>query len=237
MTGKSDNYQGRQTARKSSAERRIRILEATMRIIVRDGIRGVRHRAVAAEAEVPLAATTYYFEHINDLISDAFVLFYERLREGNRLLGETCYSLITQYSHDQLQHKETRLALSDHLAEMLTTHIENQVAAPDERILENAFFNEALHNPLLKELVDNSLQEIHWLIEKSLREIDSRHSATDARTILAIIHHLEYICTLAGSAEFNRKLVYKTTLRVVRQVMHCEENEVTPVATPTPSPA
>ncbi|WP_373691576.1 TetR/AcrR family transcriptional regulator, partial [Endozoicomonas sp. SESOKO2] len=53
-------YQGRKTSRANSEQRRRTILEAALRIVVRDGVRGVRHRAVAKEAQVPLSATTYY---------------------------------------------------------------------------------------------------------------------------------------------------------------------------------
>lgn len=222
MTGKTKHYRGRQSARKASNDRSVRILEATMRIIVRDGIRGVRHRCVAVEADVPVAATTYYFEHINDLISDAFVLFYERQRKDERLVGEACYQFITGYSRQQLELAETRAAVSEQLAGMITTHIESQVAAHENRILEIAFRSEALHNPLLRQLVDANLKEVHWLIERSLREIDSNNSATDAKTIAAVIHHLKYTSTLAGSAEFNRNMVYKTLLRLCRMIM-CRE--------------
>ncbi len=197
-----------------------------MRIIVREGIRGVRHRAVAAEAEVPLAATTYYFEHINDLISDAFVLFYERQRERNRQLGDASYQHIIVYSPENLSQTETRLELSKSLAEAVTNHIEHQVANPEESILEYAFYNEALHNPLLRELVDSSFKERHWQIEKCLREIDSSHSAVDAKNILAVINHLEYLATLGGESEFNHRQVYKTLLRAIRLIINCEEVEL-----------
>jgi len=43
-------YQGRQARREGSEQRRRSILEAALRIIVREGIRNVRHRAVAKEA-------------------------------------------------------------------------------------------------------------------------------------------------------------------------------------------
>jgi DNA-binding transcriptional regulator YbjK len=226
MTDKNNYYQGRQTTRKGSTERRVRILEAAMRIIVRDGTRGVRHRAVAAEADVPLAATTYYFEHINDLISDAFVLFYERLRMDDCGVGEACYQFITSDTHKQLELAETRAEVPEQLARMITAHIESQVSAPEDRILEMTFRSEALHNPVLRELVDSNLKEVHWLIERSLREIDSNHSATDARTIAAVMDHLKYISTLAGGAEFNSNMVYKTLLRVIRMVMCREAAEV-----------
>lgn len=74
----SVQYQGRKTARQGSEQRRQQILDAAMRIIVRDGVRGVRHRAVAAEAGVPLSATTYYFKDIEDLLTDTFAQYVER---------------------------------------------------------------------------------------------------------------------------------------------------------------
>ena len=63
----SVEYQGRKASRHGSEQRRQLILDAAMRIVIRDGVRGVRHRAVAAEAGVPLSATTYYFKDIDDL--------------------------------------------------------------------------------------------------------------------------------------------------------------------------
>lgn len=57
------------------AERRTVILEATARILGRDGLAAVTHRAVAREAGVPLAATTYYFSSKEELITEALGLF------------------------------------------------------------------------------------------------------------------------------------------------------------------
>jgi DNA-binding transcriptional regulator YbjK len=53
------------------AERRGTILEATIRIVTNEGLAGVTHRAVAKEAGVPLAATTYYFSSKDELIGEA----------------------------------------------------------------------------------------------------------------------------------------------------------------------
>ena len=74
----SVQYRGRKASRQGSEQRRLSILEAALRIIVREGLRGVRHRAVAAEADVPLSATTYYFNDIQDLIADSFALCVKR---------------------------------------------------------------------------------------------------------------------------------------------------------------
>jgi DNA-binding transcriptional regulator YbjK len=51
-------------------ERRKSLVEATVRVLMRDGVPGVTHRAVADEANLPLSATTYYFTSLDNLISE-----------------------------------------------------------------------------------------------------------------------------------------------------------------------
>jgi TetR/AcrR family transcriptional regulator, regulator of biofilm formation and stress response len=71
--------------------RRDEILAATVRIIGRDGLGAVTHRAVAREARVPLAATTYYFSSKDELLRDALRLLAEdeiaRIGEAAAELG------------------------------------------------------------------------------------------------------------------------------------------------------
>ncbi|MCB1659885.1 MAG: TetR family transcriptional regulator, partial [Pseudomonadales bacterium] len=76
------SYHGRKPARQSSEQRRLAILQAALRVMVRDGVRGVRHRAVAQEAGVPLSATTYYFKDIHDLLADALTLYAKDVMEN-----------------------------------------------------------------------------------------------------------------------------------------------------------
>jgi DNA-binding transcriptional regulator YbjK len=78
------------------AERRATILEATVRLLVRDGLTAVTHRAVAREADVPLAATTYYFSSKDELIAEALASLIEdeiaRLSERAAEMGEALSS-------------------------------------------------------------------------------------------------------------------------------------------------
>ncbi|WP_078965473.1 TetR/AcrR family transcriptional regulator [Streptomyces aureocirculatus] len=58
--------------RRVKGERRRRaLIEATVRVIARDGAAGVTHRTVAREAELPTTATTYYFSSIDALLTAA----------------------------------------------------------------------------------------------------------------------------------------------------------------------
>jgi DNA-binding transcriptional regulator YbjK len=65
------------------AARRHALLEAAVRVIGRGGIAAVDHRAVAAEAGVPLGSTTYYFESKDDMVAQA--LRHVADREAERL--------------------------------------------------------------------------------------------------------------------------------------------------------
>jgi TetR/AcrR family transcriptional regulator, regulator of biofilm formation and stress response len=56
---------------KRSNPRRGEILEATLRVIGESGVNGVTHRAVAREADVALASTTYYFDSKDALVEEA----------------------------------------------------------------------------------------------------------------------------------------------------------------------
>ena len=56
---------------KRRSPRRREILEATLRVIGESGVKGVTHRAVAQEAGVALASTTYYFDSKDALVEEA----------------------------------------------------------------------------------------------------------------------------------------------------------------------
>src|SRR5919197_2470341 len=51
---------------------RAAIIEATIRLIGRDGVDGVTHRAVAREAGVSLSSTTYHFSSKEVVVSEAW---------------------------------------------------------------------------------------------------------------------------------------------------------------------
>lgn len=54
--------------RRYDPERRQRIIDAAIRLVGREGIAGLSHRSVAAEADVPLGSTTYHFKTLDELL-------------------------------------------------------------------------------------------------------------------------------------------------------------------------
>lgn len=186
MSAESIRYQGRKATRSSSRQRRDEILEAALRIIVRQGVRGVRHRAVAREAGVPLAATTYYFKDLDGLINDAFSLFAERGMSQKAALRAVCFSAVdTAATGDDI-------ALVDHLANAVADHIYRQVVDRDDRILEQAFREEALRNVQLHDAMIGSMQQTIEPIIQFCENLRSAEPMEDARIILGTILQLEY---------------------------------------------
>src|SRR5262245_49236743 len=70
--------------------RREAILDAALALIAAKGVEAVTHRSVAAEAEVPLGSTTYYFASRDELVREAFRRYVTReLELLLQILAET----------------------------------------------------------------------------------------------------------------------------------------------------
>ena len=136
----SVQYQGRKASRQGSEQRRQAILDAAMRIIVRDGVRAVRHRAVAAEADVPLSATTYYFKDINDLITDTFAQFVERSAAHMGQFWSGTEGLLREQVSRLDGSAEARRRLANEIARLAVEYVRQQLLTRREHLLaEQAF--------------------------------------------------------------------------------------------------
>ncbi|MEV0050821.1 TetR family transcriptional regulator [Saccharopolyspora shandongensis] len=76
--------------RRLKGERRRRaIIDATLRVVARDGVAAVSHRNIAREAGVPPASIAYYFAGIDDLLVATLLESCETLiNEIDRLSGQ-----------------------------------------------------------------------------------------------------------------------------------------------------
>lgn len=69
--------------------RRQELIEAGAELFAKGGFDALRHRAVAEHAELPLAATTYYFESLDELVAAAVEQHGRgELAKGRRRLAE-----------------------------------------------------------------------------------------------------------------------------------------------------
>lgn len=195
----SVQYQGRKASRQGSEQRRQEILDAAMRIVVRDGVRAVRHRAVAAEAGVPLSATTYYFKDIDDLLTDTFAQYVERSAAFMAKLWTNNEGLLREMVAYGDGSAAARSQLADDIARMTAEYVQHQLQSRRDYLMaEQAFRQEALLNPRLAELV-RSHQQILLHGVSVFQVLGSREPQQDAKVLTAIIGRMEYQGLLNGA--------------------------------------
>jgi TetR/AcrR family transcriptional regulator, regulator of biofilm formation and stress response len=139
---------------------------------MREGIVGVTHRAVASEAALPLAATTYYFANADELIAEAAravsrewldratseVLSTPQRRRNPRTTAKVC----------------VRLALGDAVdTESLLWRCESYV--------------EAHRHPALRGVIAESNATLENLLAQALARCGFKSEPEDARLMLAAI--------------------------------------------------
>ena len=200
----SVQYQGRKASRQGSEQRRLSILEAALRIIVREGLRGVRHRAVAAEADVPLSATTYYFNDIQDLIADSFALFVKRSSASLAALWAGMDEDFRRIAAAIQQDPGARRELVTHFIDLAVAHVQAKMRARDDELLmELAFRQEALTNPQLRPLFLAHQQLRFRFAERAVRAMGSRAPVEDAQVLTTLVLRMEYHAIVDGVEDFD----------------------------------
>ena len=104
----------RRGTRPRGEQTRRKILDATLRVIGRDGVSGTTHRAIAREAGVQLSLTTYYFKDLNELLSLAFRSFMDRDYGEMTEQWKRAFRYLDQFSADDLARDETRQRIIDY---------------------------------------------------------------------------------------------------------------------------
>jgi DNA-binding transcriptional regulator YbjK len=225
-TAQAVNYRGRRISRPSGLERRQQIIDATLRIIVREGMRGVRHRAVAAEAKVPLAATTYYFRDIEDLITAAFLDWATRNNEYQERFRQACFERVdTTLSGDDVS-ISTRRQLAESIVELATDYIVDQVSVHHEhRIIELAFQHEAYGNEKLKAVVLQQHESTLHDLAAFHQMIHSPSPQADAQITYGLILRVEQDLFMRGVSETARGQVTSIFRRHMESVMNLSSTD------------
>lgn len=152
------------------------MLEATLRLLAREGASAVTHRAVAREADVPIAATTYYFSSKDDLIAEAFRLHAEK--EARRVAAAI----------RGISGELTPGQLADRLAEFL---FEGLHGARASLIAEYELLIRAAREPELEAYSRIFYDKIEAQLERTLSGFGSAHAEEDTRIIMAVLAGLE----------------------------------------------
>lgn len=194
LTVNTSAFRGRKTSRVKSERRRKAILEAAIRVAAREGIRGIKHRAVAAEARVPLAATTYYFRDINELVNDAFALFAVGAQQQLQVFYEALTLVLDGLQPDQLlRDSNYRSTLAERLTQISLAWMQDQFSRRRDQVLaEQVFVMEALRDERLAVVARRYRQ--FWIdgLERLLSRLDSPLPRQDATLIVNVVLGMSY---------------------------------------------
>jgi DNA-binding transcriptional regulator YbjK len=215
-------YQGRKTSRAGSEQRRRLILEAALRIVIRDGVRGIRHRAVAKEADVPLAATTYYFKDIQELINDTFTLYAEQALEVVNQFSMRLYEPLSGGEGKSfVEAMVSAEDMSEIIADNMTQYVVEQITQHREALIaEQAFRYEAILSPHLRKLGQVHKVALMKKLTDLLGMMKSPNPEADAAIVISVLHRIEYEGLLVEAGELDEKSIRATLLRQLNLMLN-----------------
>lgn len=149
-----------------------------LQVVARDGIQGVTHRSVAAEAGASLRATTYYFSSKDDLLQQALAHYVDdrivRVEEAAAALAQG----------DPLS--------TDHATELLTAFVSEELTAGHARLVaEYELALEATRSASLAAHYERFRTALIALLSALTETAGSSSPELDAQLILATVRGIE----------------------------------------------
>ncbi|HUH68786.1 MAG TPA: TetR family transcriptional regulator [Mycobacterium sp.] len=165
--------------RRDPTGRRQAIVEAAGRVIARQGLGELTHRRVAAEADVPVGSTTYYFSDLGELREAALAH-----------AATTTADYLEQWRHVLDENDDLPAALARLTADYL--------ADPDRHRTLNELYTAATHRPELRRLAQLWSEGLVALLEPRI----GRRAADAVSVFLdgAMLHSLVTSAALSTDA-------------------------------------
>jgi DNA-binding transcriptional regulator YbjK len=151
--------------------RREALLRAAVALLAEGGARAVTHRAVATRAAVPLAATTYYFESIQQLTEEAL-----RLHVSERVTELRELAMAAAAGSTSVE--QVAVKLVDALVER----------DPNAIIAQFEIYLEAARNPALRSTVAEALDAFEELARGLLAFLGARQPEQAAAGFVAVVN-------------------------------------------------
>ena len=158
-------------------DRREEILRAALRLIGSRGMHHVTHRDVAAEADVPLGSTTYYFATKEELLTEALRLFVAE--EAARL-------------HAAAERFQGVRAGPEVVADAIVAEIGTTLTRPVEQVAQFELYLEATRTPALAEEAKACFAAYEEIAVAALRSGGAEDPERIAPLFIALIEGLMF---------------------------------------------
>lgn len=186
---------------------RTKILRAAQQVIAENGVGGVSHRAIAAQAGVKLSLTSYYFGSLAELLEAAWDDHRARSAPQSvamlRRMTEIFQELLT--TDNERTRARHVLALADHLASYIAREARDRQL--DLAIDCSFLFAWSLPVSLRQKVIAHNRL---WIsrIAVQLRRAGCVHPEVDAENWLAVARHCEF-----SQVTYGRKVLSEAEMR------------------------
>ncbi|MBY0278199.1 TetR family transcriptional regulator [Candidatus Binatia bacterium] len=160
-----------------SEQKRRAILDAALRVVADGGVEAVTHRRVAAEADVPLGSTTYYFASRDDLLREAF-----------RYHAALVYGAVDEIADGM------RLASTADVVAFLLALVRREIEDRALIVVEYELIVRAARDPVLAREVNAYERALAARLGEALERLGVVHAFDAARTLIALVRGFELEC-------------------------------------------
>ena len=196
------------------------ILNAAIKVLAKNGIKGTTHRAVANQANLQLSLTTYYFKDIHELIHQAFQLNSEQVTEEAGSVWRKAFQLIEGYDTASLRKVSIREKLCTELAEMSTQYLTAKISSqPISLAVEQLLFTEIQVTPALRALAQQHKPPLLTPFNRLCSYFNKHDPQTIADIMLTIFTQLEYRNLSSAGQEINIEEISTVTRRLLAWIM------------------
>lgn len=157
--------------------RRKTLLEAVLRIVTREGVAGVTHRAVAAESKASLRATTYYFATKEDMIREAFRFF--------------CQQSLEQIDATRERFQDSVVGPGDAVAMIFENVLKEWDNPNTSWVAEFELILAIAREPAFAPEYRDFQRQLDQGLKRTMQAIGSREPARHARIVLAFLRGFE----------------------------------------------
>ena len=212
-------YQGKKVKRIDGIETRNTILDAALTVIVREGIRGIKHRAVAKEAGVTLGTTSYYFSDIDSLITDAFIRYIEINDDSLHVIRAKALKEMKKYSVEQLESRGEKIKLIDRMTRFTINYFSSGDFSEEYLILEHAFRSEVARNPVLAAAIHESDQKDLDAMVTFFEWLNSEDPEADAIQVFSLFWYLGEHLVIHRNSEQQKSYTARVFRRTLRRML------------------
>ncbi|MBV1775939.1 hypothetical protein KSF73_09445 [Burkholderiaceae bacterium DAT-1] len=195
------------------------ILDAALVSIAKLGLHNVTHRVIAAEADVPLSLTTYFFKSLTDLIEQAFDHFTAQVESDHERVFKAMADYLAQYAPQQFNDESVRTAIKLNFTDILTDFLTSiTIEHPTGIAVELNFLYLYRLEPALRVKAEAHRARLVSSIASILRPLstDAAQAEIDAELVLCIMHRLEFDCLNSANTMSTDRL----RTHVGRQISH-----------------